>query len=82
MQQVVLSDATLLPISRSNKPPNTCNKASATRLKACKICLDDHDQILEDINRRDRLSYDEASSEEEDDSDSDDDSSHADDDSD
>ena len=67
MQQVVLPDATLLPISKSNKLPNTCNKASATRLKACKIFLNDHDQILEDINRRDRLSYDEASSEEEED---------------
>jgi hypothetical protein len=76
MQQVILPDVALLRISRSNKLPNTCNKASATRLKACKICLDDHDQILEDINRRDRLCYDEASSEEEDnDDDSDDESS-------
>jgi hypothetical protein len=73
MQQVVLPDATLLPISSSNKLPNTCNKSSAIRLKACKICLHAHDQILEDINRRDRLCYDEASSEEED---GDDESSH------
>jgi hypothetical protein len=75
MQQVALPDATLLPIFTSNKLPNTCNKASANRLKACKIVLGDHDQILEDINGRVRLSYDEASSSEEEE-DGEDESSH------
>ena len=58
-----MANVTLLPISKSNKLPNTCSKATAFRLKASKICVDDHDEILEEINRRDRLGYDEASSE-------------------
>jgi hypothetical protein len=49
-QQVALPDATLLPIPRSNELPNSCHKASATKLKACKIFLEEHDQILGDIN--------------------------------
>jgi hypothetical protein len=68
MGLVILPAAALLQNSETDKLPNTCNKATAVRLGARRLCFDDHDQILEEINRRDRLNYDEASSEDDDDS--------------
>jgi hypothetical protein len=52
----------------TNKLLNTCNKATAVRLKARRLCFEDHDQIIEEINQRDCLNYDKASSEDDDDS--------------
>jgi hypothetical protein len=68
MQQVILPAVTLLQKSETNKLPNTCNKATSVRLKARRLCFEDQDQILHEINRRDRLNYEEVSSEDDDDS--------------
>ena len=55
----------LLPISANNKLPNTCNKPAAKAAGAVKVSSDDHDAILDEAVRRDRLEFDSDSSEEE-----------------
>jgi hypothetical protein len=68
MHQVILPAVTLLQNSEANKLSNTWKKATAVRLKARRLCFGDHDQIIEEINKRDRLNYDKASSEDDNDS--------------
>ncbi len=44
-------------ISTRNKLPQACNRLDATRKKALKIVSQDHEAIMEDAGRRDRLEY-------------------------
>ena len=70
MQQVVASCLEMAVISNDNKLPNTCNKPVATRRGAQRISNDDHEEILDEIARREALEYEEEEeieSEEEDD---------------
>jgi hypothetical protein len=45
-------------ISVANKLPQACNRMEATRQKAIKVTHLDHDAIMEEASRRDRLEYD------------------------
>ena len=78
MQQVIAPCLALLPISTQNKLPNTCNKKEAKKYGAKRISNEDHDMLLDEINRRSILEYCEDSSEEEtEESDSSDDDSNS-----
>ena len=55
---VLLPGITLLPISASDKLPNACNKAAATRDGARKLSPSDHEAAMAEGVRRDRLEYD------------------------
>ena len=59
MQQVVAADTTIDPISPNNKLPNNCDWRGATCLGALKVPNESHDQIIEEIYRREVLEYDE-----------------------
>jgi hypothetical protein len=65
MQEVIAPDLALLPISKQNKLPNTCKKTEATKFGAKRISNDNHDMLLDEINRRSILEYCEDSSDEE-----------------
>jgi hypothetical protein len=65
MQQVVASNLRLDEISTTNKLPNTCRKREATSVGARRISNHDHDEILDEIARRDALEYEEEEPEEE-----------------
>jgi hypothetical protein len=65
MQQVIALDLALMPISKQNKLPNTCNKREATKLGAKRISNEDHEIFLDEINRRGILDYYEDSCSEE-----------------
>ena len=47
----------MIPISDSNKLPNGCAKASATRQGAMKLDADSHDFVMEEIFRREALEH-------------------------
>jgi hypothetical protein len=42
----------------NNKLPQTCNQKEATRQNAVRVTLLDHEEIMEEAGRRDRLEYD------------------------
>jgi len=42
----------------NNKLPQTCNWKEATRQNAVRVTLLDHEKIMEEAGRRDRLEYD------------------------
>jgi hypothetical protein len=59
MRQVIAADMALSPISQTTPLPNSCDKRQATRLGAHRIAHTDHEELLEEIHRRDRLDFDE-----------------------
>ena len=58
MRHVLWTGLQLFDISRENKLPNGCNRTEATRQKAVKLVEYQHNQIMEEAERRDRLEYD------------------------
>ena len=68
-------------ISETNKLPQACNQLEATRKNAGKISMQEHETIMEDAARRDRLEYnnnDGSEEDEEEDSDNEEDKSESD----
>jgi hypothetical protein len=59
MQQVVSSKVELEAISEMNKLPITCDRQAAIVLGAKRIRNEDHDEMLEEIYRREALDFDE-----------------------
>ncbi len=53
-------------ITSENKLPKTCNWMEATRQKAVRLSLHDHENIMEEAGRRDRLEYDDEEESEDD----------------
>ena len=44
--------------SRDNALPNACTRMEATQKKAVKVAAYEHNRIMEEAERRDRLEYD------------------------
>ena len=65
LQQVFAADLELLPMSTTNSLPNCCDVQTAKSKKAMSVSKDNHEEILEEINRRNMIDYDELSSDEE-----------------
>jgi hypothetical protein len=59
MQQVVAADSKLMPISPDNQLPRTCRRQHAQELGAVRVSDEDHDEIMEEIHRREILDFDE-----------------------
>ncbi len=57
MRHVLWTGLQLLDISRENTLPNAHNRMEATRKKAVKVAAYQHNQIMEEAERRDRLEY-------------------------
>ena len=58
----------LQPISTTNKPPVACNRHKETRKKAVKVSVFDHELIMEEAGKCDRLKYDDSDEETDDES--------------
>ena len=58
VRHVLRTGLHLQPISVANKLPQGCNRIESTRQKALKVTHLDHDAIMEEASRRDRLEYD------------------------
>ena len=58
VRHVLQTGLHLQPISVANKLPQACNRMEATRQKGLKVTHLDHDAIMEEASRRDRLEYD------------------------
>ena len=58
MRYVLQTGVQMQEISGVNKLPNACNRMEATRQGALKLRSLDHDAIMEEASRRDRLEYD------------------------
>lgn len=72
VQQVLAANLTLEPISEKNKLPHGMskkNKGDATKQGAQRVDPDDHEEILEEIDRRTNLEHEETWDESEDESD-------------
>jgi hypothetical protein len=70
---VLRSGLQLKEICTTNKLPRACNRLEATRKNAGKISMQEHETIMEEAERHDRLKYnDDDGSEEEEGEDSDD----------
>jgi hypothetical protein len=70
VKHVVHTGIVLLPVSAENPLPKSCDKSKATAAGACKVHTSDHEAIMCEMVRRDRLEYDsESDSESEDESD-------------
>ena len=54
----------LLDIGRDNALPNACNRMEATCQKAVKVAAYEHNQIMEEVERRNRLEYNDDEEEE------------------
>ncbi len=73
VRHVLQSGLQLEEICATNKLPQACNRLEATRKNAGKIPMQEHETIMEEAERRDRLEYnDDDGSEEEEGEDSDD----------
>ena len=71
VRHVLRSGLQLEEISETNKLPRTCNQFEVTRKNAGKISMQEHETIMEEAARRDRLEYnDDNGSEEDEDEDS------------
>ena len=57
-------------ITSENKLPKTCKRMEATRQKAVRVSLHDHENILEEAGRHDQLEYDDKEESEDDESES------------
>jgi hypothetical protein len=53
----LLTGFQLQPISETNKLPIVCNRKEAAQKKAVKVTLLDHEVIMEEAGKRDRLEY-------------------------
>ena len=53
-------------ICTTNKLPRACNRLEATRKNAGKISMQEHETIMEEAERRDRLEYNDDNGSEED----------------
>ena len=60
-------------ITSENKLPKTCNRMEATRQKAVRVSLHDHENIMEEAGRCDWLEYDDKEESEDDESESEED---------
>ncbi len=58
VRYVLLTGFQLQPISETNKLPTTCNRREAVQKKAVKVTLLDHEVIMEEAGKRNRLEYD------------------------
>lgn len=58
VRHVLQTGLQLQQISATNKLPNACNRLEATRQKAVRVSPRDHDSIMEEAGKRDRLEYD------------------------
>jgi hypothetical protein len=58
VRYVLLTGFQLQPISETNKLPTACNRKEAAQKKAVKVTLLDHEVIMEEAGKRDRLEYD------------------------
>jgi hypothetical protein len=58
VRYVLLTGFQLQPISKTNKLPTACNRREAAQKKAVKVTLLDHEVIMEEAGKRDRLDYD------------------------
>ena len=72
LQQVIDPMLELLEISPANKLPNNCDKRACTRLRARKISNESHEELIEEIHRRECLDFDEEHGQEEEESSDDD----------
>ncbi len=61
---VLLTGFQLQSISETNKLPTACNRKEAAQKKAVKFTLLDHEVIMEEAGKRDRLEYDDDDSDE------------------
>ena len=59
MQQVVAADPMLTSVSPTNQLPHTCRRQHAQELGALRVSDEDHDEIIEEIHRREILDFDE-----------------------
>ena len=64
VRYVLLTGFQLQPISETNKLPTACNRKEAAQKKAVKVTLLDHEVIMEEAGKRDRLEYDDDDSDE------------------
>jgi hypothetical protein len=74
LQQVIDPMLELLEISPANKLPNNCDKRACERLQARKISNESHEELIEEIHRRECLDFDEEHGQEEEESSDDDES--------
>ncbi len=58
MRYVLQTGVQMQEISGVNKLPQACNRMEATRQRAVKVRSLDHDAIMEEASRHDRLEYD------------------------
>ena len=58
MRLVLWTGLQLLDISRDNVLSNACNRMEATQKMAVKMAAYEHNQIMEEVERRNRLEYD------------------------
>ncbi len=54
---MLLTGLHLLPISKINKLQTACNRREAAQKKAVKVTLLDHERIMEEAGKWDRLEY-------------------------
>ena len=65
VRHVLRSGLHLEEISTINPVPRACNRLEARRQNAVRVSLFDHEIIMEEAGKRDRLEYDEEEEEEE-----------------
>ena len=79
VQQVVAANLTLAPISATNALPSgmsKTNKKKATAIHAVKLVAQEHQEILEEINRREATAHDDVDEDALDDEEDDEDDEH------
>jgi hypothetical protein len=59
VKYVLQTGLQLQPISTTNALPNACARVEATQKKAIKVSTLDHEVIMEEATKRDRLEYEE-----------------------
>ena len=72
VKHVLRSGLHLEEISVTNKLPRACNRLEATRKNAGKISMQEHETIMEEAERRDRLEYNDDEDDESEEEESDD----------
>jgi hypothetical protein len=72
VKHVLRSGLHLEEISVTNKLPRACNRLEATRKNAGKITMQEHETIMEEAERRDRLEYNDDEDDESEEEESDD----------
>ena len=59
VKYVLQTGLQLQPISTTNALPNACARVKAMRKKAIKVSTLDHEAIMDEATKRDRLEYEE-----------------------